>query len=35
VATQDGEAVAIENAAWLIIAFTEQRNWLEVFWKVI
>ena len=30
-ATQDEGPVAIENAAGLIIAVTEQRNWIEVF----
>ena len=33
VATQDEEAVAIQNAAGLIIAVTEQRNWIEVFFE--
>ena len=32
-ATQDEEAVAIQNAAGLIIAVTEQRNWIEVFFE--
>lgn len=32
-ATQDEEAVAIENAAGLIIAVTEQRNWIEVLFE--
>jgi hypothetical protein len=33
VATQHEEAVAIQNAAGLIIAVTEQRNWIEVFFE--
>ncbi|MGN6720031.1 MAG: hypothetical protein ACTHLX_21905 [Candidatus Binatia bacterium] len=33
VATQDEEAVAIHSAAGLIIAVTEQRNWIEVFFQ--
>ena len=32
-ATQDEKAVAIQNAAGLIIAVTEQRNWIEVFFE--
>jgi hypothetical protein len=33
VATQDEETVAIQNAAGLIIAVTEQRSWIEVFFE--
>jgi hypothetical protein len=29
------KAMAIQNAAGLIIAVTEQRNWIEVFSKAI
>jgi hypothetical protein len=33
VATHDEEPVAIQNAAGLILAVTEQRNWIEVFFE--
>ena len=32
-AIQDEEAVTIENAAGMIIAVTDQRNWIEVFFE--
>ena len=32
-ATHDEEPVAIQNAAGLILAVTEQRNWIEVFFE--
>ncbi|HEY1234412.1 MAG TPA: hypothetical protein VGH22_13630 [Candidatus Binatia bacterium] len=32
-AIQDEEGLTIENAAGLIIAVTEQRNWIEVFFE--
>jgi len=33
VATQDEAPVTVKNAAGLIIAVTEQRNWIEVFFE--
>ena len=32
-ATQDEAPVTVQNAAGLIIAVTEQRNWIEVFFE--
>jgi hypothetical protein len=33
VVTHDEQPVAIQNAAGLILAVTEQRNWIEVFFE--